>query len=272
MSWNQTAFALAVFALTPSPAWSAQPPRKPNFVFFLADDLGWRDTGCYGTTFYETPAIDRLARQGMRFTAAYAACPVCSPTRASIMTGKYPARLGTTDYSAPEPENPPRNWRCTSGCCPPHYLNHLPLEEMTLVKALKAGGYATFFAGKWHLGGPGYWPENQGFDINKGGWTAGMPSSYFSPYKNAALPDGPPGEHLDDRLADESIKFLEQVGQKPFLLYHAFYSVHIPLQAKKDLIAKYKAKGQGLKAMGPRFRPEGDRQAQRSRITPSTRQ
>ena len=115
--------------------------------------------------------------------------------------------------------------------------------------------------GKWHLGGRGYWPEDQGFDINMGGWEAGSPSSYFSPYKNPKLPDGPTGEHLDDRLAAESVKFLEHVGQKPFLLYHAFYSVHIPLQAKRDLIAKYEAKQKGVKAEGTRFKPEGDRQA-----------
>jgi arylsulfatase A-like enzyme len=121
--------------------------------------------------------------------------------------------------------------------------------------------YTTYFAGKWHLGGKGYWPENHGFDINIGGWQAGSPSSYFSPYKNPKLPDGPKGEHLDDRLAAESVKFLERVGQKPFLLYHAFYSVHIPLQAKRELIAKYEAKRKGVKAEGPRFRPEGDRQA-----------
>jgi arylsulfatase A-like enzyme len=109
----------------------------------------------------------------------------------------------------------------------------LPLEEVTLAEALKEGGYRTFFAGKWHLGGRGYWPENQGFDINVGGWTAGAPASYFSPYHNPKLSDGPTGEHLDDRMAAESVKFLEGVGQQPFLLYHAFYSVHIPLQATR---------------------------------------
>ena len=245
-----------------APEGGAQPCRRPNFVFFLADDLGWRDTGCYGSTFYETPNIDRLAREGMRFTDAYAACPVCSPTRASIMTGKYPARLGTTDYfGAPQPDTVFRHWTRNKPLLPARYVDHLPLEEITIAEALKAGGYRTFFAGKWHLGGPGYWPENQGFDRNVGGCEAGMPSSYFSPYKNPKLPDGPKGEHLDDRLAAESVKFLEQIGEKPFLLYHAFYSVHIPLQAKQDLIAKYEAKRKGVKAEGPRFKPEGDRQA-----------
>jgi arylsulfatase A-like enzyme len=248
------------FGRAPEPA--RQLSGRPNFVFFLADDMGWRDAGCYGSTFYETPNIDRLAKQGMRFTSAYAACPVCSPTRASIMTGKYPARLGTTDYfGGPQPNSVQGHWTRNKPLLPAPYLDHLPLEEITLAKALQQGGYTTFFAGKWHLGGKGYWPENHGFDINIGGWQAGAPSSYFSPYKNPKLPDGPKGEHLDDRLAAESVKFLEHVGQKPFLLYHAFYSVHIPLQAKRELIAKYEAKRKGVKAKGPLFRLEGDRQA-----------
>ena len=247
------------FGGAPGPA--TQPPR-PNFVFFLADDLGWRDLGCCGSTFYETPNLDRLASRGMRFTAAYAACPVCSPTRASIMTGKYPARLGTTDYfGAPQPDGVFRHWTHNKPLLPARYLDHLPLEEITIAEALKEGGYSTFFAGKWHLGGRGYWPEDQGFDINVGGCSAGSPASYFSPYKNPKLPDGPKGEHLDDRLAAESVKFLQHVGQKPFLLYHAFYSVHIPLQAKQELIAKYEAKRKGITAAGPMFKPEGDRQA-----------
>jgi arylsulfatase A-like enzyme len=241
---------------------ATQPRKPPNFVFFLADDMGWRDAGCYGSTFYETPNIDRLAKAGMRFTNAYAACPVCSPTRASIMTGKYPARLGTTDYfGAPQPNAVGQHWTRNKPLLPAPYLDRLPLTETTIAKALKQGGYSTFFTGKWHLGGKGYWPEEHGFDINVGGCQAGAPSSYFSPYGNPKLPDGPQGEHLDDRMAAESIKFLEHAGDKPFLLYHAFYSVHIPLQAKQDLIAKYEAKRKGVKGEGPLFRPEGDRQA-----------
>jgi len=236
--------------------------RKPSFVFFLADDLGWRDTGCYGTAFYETPNIDRLAEHGMRFTNAYAACPVCSPTRASIMTGKYPARLGTTDYfGAPQPDDVLRHWTHDKPLLPARYVDQLPLEETTIAKALHYNGYTTFFAGKWHLGPQGYWPENHGFDINVAGCQSGMPQSYFSPYHNLKLADGPPGEHLDDRMAAESIKFLERVGTKPFLLYHAFYSVHIPLQAKKELIAKYEAKRKTIRPHGPTFQPEGVRRA-----------
>ena len=167
-----------------APERGTEPCRRPNFVFFLADDLGWRDTGCYGSTFYETPTIDRLAREGMRFTDAYAACPVCSPTRASIMTGKYPARLGTTDYfGGPQPDTIFWHWTRNKPLLPARYLDHLPLEEITIAKALKAGGYRTFFAGKWHLGGRGYWPEDQGFDVNVGGCGAGMPRATSRPIR-----------------------------------------------------------------------------------------
>ncbi len=240
-----------------------QPSRRPNFVFFLADDMGWRDAGCYGSTFYETPNIDRLAKQGMRFTDAYAACPRVQPDAGEHHDRQVPGPAGHDRLlrraAARLPS--PSTGRGTSRSCPHRYLDHLPLEEVTIAEALKASGYRTFFTGKWHLGGRGYWPEDQGFDINIGGCGAGSPASYFSPYKNPKLPDGPKGEHLDDRMAAESVKFLEHVGRKPFLLYHAFYSVHIPLQAKRDLIAKYEAKRKRVKAEGPRFKPEGDRQA-----------
>ena len=237
--------------------------RPLSFVFFLVDDMGWRDVGCFGSTFYETPHMDRLAREGMRFTAAYAACPACSPTRASIMSGKYPARLGTTDwFGAPQPDTVGRHWTRRKPLLPAPYLDRLPLEEVTIAEALREAGYATFFAGKWHLGGEGFLPEDQGFDINKGGIHLGSPpGGYFSPFKNPKLPDGPAGEHLDDRLAAESVRFLQQVGCQPFLLYLSFYSVHTPLQAKKELIAKYEAKRQQVKPQGPLVKPEGERMA-----------
>ena len=142
--------------------------RKPNFVFVLVDDLGWTDLGCYGSSFYETPHIDRLASRGMRFTDGYASCPVCSPTRASIMTGKYPARLGITDWI---PGRRPKGRKLIG----PPILNQLPLEEVTVAEALAEAGYATFFAGKWHLGGAGYYPEQQGFETNLGGHHKGSP-------------------------------------------------------------------------------------------------
>jgi arylsulfatase A-like enzyme len=235
------------------------PEKKLNFVFFLVDDMGWRDAQCYGSTFYETPNIDHLASTGMRFTDAYAACPVCSPTRASIMAGKYPARMDTTDWFG-APQAARINWGDKMN--PARYVDHLPLEEITLAEAFKEAGYATFFAGKWHLGKEGYLPERQGFDINKGGHARGSPpGGYFSPYKNPKLPDGPDGEHLCDRLAGESIRFLEQHKEEPFLLYLSFYSVHTPLQAKKELVKKYEARQKEVKHEGERFIPEGRRKA-----------
>jgi arylsulfatase A-like enzyme len=243
------------------PLRAAEAGGRPNFVFFLVDDLGWRDLGCFGSTFYETPHTDRLARQGMRFTDAYAACPVCSPTRASIMTGKYPVRTGITTFiGAPQPDL----WKDNTRLLPAPYATRLALEEVTLAEALKAGGYATFYAGKWHLGPEGYWPEDQGFDVNKGGTDAGGPyggNKYFSPYDNPRLPDGPPGEHLPDRLATETVKFIEAHRDRPFLAYLAFYSVHVPLMAREDLRKKYEEKAKTVTAEGPRFIPEGANQA-----------
>jgi len=218
------------------------PPKKPNFVFFLVDDLGWRDVGCFGSTFYETPNINRLAREGMRFTDAYAACPVCSPTRASIMAGKYPARTGVTDYIG---ASQPGNWKRNTKLVPAPYADRLALDEVTLAEAFKETGYATFFAGKWHLGPEGFWPEDQGFDVNKGGIDRGGPyggKKYFSPYGNPRLEDGPPGEHLPLRLGRETADFIEAHKDGPLLAYLSFYSVHTPLMTTKELGAKYEAK------------------------------
>jgi len=229
--------------------------RKLNFVFILVDDLGWKDLGCFGSTFYETPNVDRLASQGMRFTNAYAACPVCSPTRASIMTGKYPARLDLTDYL--------KGGR-KGKLIPARYRDEMPLEEITIAEALKAAGYGTFFAGKWHLGKESFWPEAQGFDVNKGGIDRGGPyggKRYFSPYGNPRLPDGPDGEHLPDRLATETCKFIDANKDKPFLAYLSFYSVHTPLMSRQDLRKKYEQKAKTVVHDGPRFIPEGKRKA-----------
>lgn len=222
---------------------------RPNFVFFLIDDMGWTDLGCYGSRFYETPNIDRLARQGMRFTDAYAACPVCSPTRGSIVAGKYPARLGITQWIGGPNE-------------PTAYRHYLPLEDVTIAEALKEAGYATAFVGKWHLGSKDYYPQHQGFDVNIGGDSSGAPPTYFWPYKrnNRALDELPPGgeegEYLTDRLTDESIKFLEANRDKPFLLYLSHYAVHTPVESKPELTAKYKAKVEKMpEHEGPRFVP-----------------
>src|SRR5688572_18001659 len=192
-------------------AAQAAESRQPNVVLILADDLGWPDLGCYGGTFYETPHLDGLAKGGARFTAAYAACQVCSPTRASILTGRYPQRVGITDYIAPAGNNQPEKWNRNTKQLPAAYSDRLALSEITLAEALKAAGYATFHAGKWHLGPQGFYPENQGFDVNMGGLEQGGPyggKKYFSPYGNPRLSDGPEGEHLPDRLASEAAKFI----------------------------------------------------------------
>ena len=232
--------ATVMLFLLLSPARSAE---RPNVVFFLVDDLGQRDLGCYGSEFYETPNLDRLAVEGVRFTNAYAACPVCSPTRASLMTGQWPQRLGITDYIG-APLTPER-WKRNTKSLPAPYSDRLPLDTPTLAKAMKGAGYATFFAGKWHLGPEGYWPENQGFDINRGGTDKGGPyggKKYFSPYDNPRLTDGPDGEHLPDRLASETNTFIEANKDRPFFAYFSFYSVHTPLMARADLQKKYEAK------------------------------
>jgi arylsulfatase A-like enzyme len=210
--------------------------RQPNFVFILVDDLGWKDLGCYGSEFYETPHIDRLASKSMLFTDAYASCPVCSPTRASIMTGKYPSRLNITDWI---PGSDPKDKKLLG----PQDLHELPLSEVTIAETLKSNGYKTFFAGKWHLGDEGFFPEDQGFEINKGGHHKGSPpGGYYSPYKNPRLTDGPEGEYLTDRLANESINFLQKNKDNPFFLYLSFYSVHTPIQASKKHIKKFQDK------------------------------
>lgn len=219
---------------------------KPNILFILVDDLGWTDVGVFGSSFYETPNIDALAAAGVRFTNAYAACPVCSPTRASILTGKYPARLHTTDwFGAPQPTTVNNHWTKNKPLLPAPYDENLPLDEVTLAETLKSNGYSTFFAGKWHLGETAdYWPEKQGFDINKGGYWAGAPKGkgYFSPYDNPRLTDGLPGENLTDRLANETVSYIEEHKDGPFLAYLSFYSVHTPLQAPQDLLDKYSRK------------------------------
>ncbi len=228
--------------------------KRPNFVFFLIDDLGWKDLGCYGSTFNETPNIDRLASEGMRFTNAYAACPVCSPTRASIMTGKYPARLGITDWIGAAQK-------------PTAYRDHLPLEEVTIAEALKEAGYATGYVGKWHLATSGtdrrqYYPDRQGFDVNVGGDNSGQPPTYFYPYVKAkrsleTMPSGgKEGEYLTDRLTDEALKFIDASKDRSFLLYLAHYAVHTPLESKMELAEKYRIKAAGLpQPKGPRTAP-----------------
>jgi arylsulfatase A-like enzyme len=240
---------------------SAQTTR-PNVLLVVADDLGWRDLGCFGSTFYETPNIDALAARGMKFTASYTA-PVCSPTRASLLTGRYPQRVGVTDYISRRNAAGPYQKKA-NGFLTPMCSDRLALEEHTIAEAFNEAGYATFFAGKWHLGPEGFWPENHGFDVNKGGWTAGHPSTgekYFSPYGNPRLSDGPAGEHLDERLARETMSWIEKNRQsgKPFFAELAFYSPHIPLMARHQLVEKYKKKADSLGSDEVQFGQEGAR-------------
>src|SRR3954464_11066689 len=205
---------------------TAAPADRPNIIFILADDLGWADLGCYGSKFYETPNIDALAAGGMRFTDAYAACCVCSPTRASIMTGKYPPRLGITDWLPGQPDKPEHK------LLRPKLRDHLPVDEITIASALKRSGYKTACIGKWHLGGPAFYPEKFGFEVNVAGCKLGHPPSYFSPYRIPTLKDGPPGEYLTDRLTDEALNFIRSCKDKQFFLYLAHYAVHLPKEAK----------------------------------------
>jgi len=217
---------------------------KPNIVFILADDLGWKDLGYMGSEFYETPNLDRLASEGMVFTNAYAASPVCSPSRAAILSGKHPARLHLTDWI---PGNPPVK---TEQLMAKPFTIQLAIKEFTLAEAMGEVGYKTFFAGKWHLGEEPFYPEYQGFDINVGGNRTGHPSSYFTPYNNRQLPDGPDGEYLTDRLVDETISFMKEEKENPFLAFLSFYTVHLPLQGKPEKVEKYKRKLKHLKYKG----------------------
>lgn len=213
---------------------SAAPP--PNIVVFLIDDLGWTDLGCTGSDLYETPNIDRLAREGMKLTNAYSACTVCSPTRAALMTGKYPARLHITDWIHGHKKANPK-------LLIPKWTEYLPRDEVTLASALKPAGYTSACVGKWHLGDEteGY-PDKHGFDVNIAGCERGAPPSYFSPYKIPTLKEGPQGEYLTDRLADEAVRFIDASKTRPFFLYFPHYGVHTPLQAKQDLVEKYRRK------------------------------
>lgn len=234
--------------------------KKPlNVVLILVDDLGRQDMSCEGSRFYETPNIDGLAARGIRFTNAYSACQVCSPSRAAIQTGKYPARLHITDYiGAPQPDA----WKRNTKLLPANYKLQLPLEEVTIAELLQSRGYRTFFAGKWHLGGEGFLPTDQGYSINKGGYTPGSPpGGYFSPFKNAHLQDGPPGELLPLRLGRETAEFIRsnKSSDAPFFAMLSFYSVHAPIQTTKELWQKYRDKAATLGLDAPRKRFQFDR-------------
>ena len=228
---------------------STENPSKPNFIFILADDLGYHDLSVMGSKYYETPNIDRIANEGMTFTEGYATCQVCSPSRASIMLGTFPARHGITDWIGAKTGE---NWRKAgrfNQLLPPEYIHKLPANETTLPEAMREGGYKTFFAGKWHLGDSTSWPEAHGFDINIGGWDVGSPhGGYFAPWRNPKLESGPDGENLSMRLAKETVKFIHdnnpKVTGQPFFAYLAFYAVHGPIQTTQQKWAKYRKKAE----------------------------
>ena len=225
--------------------------KKQNIVFILVDDLGWTDLGYAGSTFHQSPNIDAFSQESIQFTNAYASASICSPTRAAIMTGKHPARLKITDWI---PGFIPENEKLIG----PDILNELPLEESTLAETFKAHGYKTFFAGKWHLGNTGYFPEDQGFDINIGGHHKGSPpGGYYTPYKNPKLTDGPNGEYLTDRLTNESINFIDNIGENPFFLYLSYYTVHTPIQANKKHLEKFNNILETIKIKNLGFKDEG---------------
>lgn len=224
-------FALVFFAVPYT--FAAEPPL--NVVLILADDLGWTDLGCFGSDLYETPHIDKLAKDGMKFTQNYSACTVCSPTRAALLTCKYPARLHITDWIPGQmPDNPKM--------LVPDWTKYLPLSETTIAKLLKGAGYATASIGKWHLGTDEYYPEKHGFDLNIAGSDKPNPPSYISPWNIPTLPDGKPGDYVTDRLGEEAVKFIERSKDKPFFLYLPHFAVHTPIQGRPDLVEKYRKK------------------------------
>ena len=217
---------------------------KPNILFILVDDMGWMDLACQGSRFYETPVLDQLAREGMRFTDAYAACPVCSPTRASLMSGKYPARVGVTDWIDHGGTYHP----CYGILVDAPYRKELPHSEVSMAQALREGGYQTWHVGKWHLGLESHYPETHGFEVNIGGCHWGHPpQGYFSPYGIATLPDGPDGQYLTDRLTDEAIRLVrERQTERPFFLNLWHYTVHTPIEAKAEDIAYFEEKARKM--------------------------
>ncbi|MBM79355.1 MAG: N-acetylgalactosamine-6-sulfatase [Planctomycetaceae bacterium] len=236
----------------------AEKPARPNILFIMVDDLGWMDLRCQGNERLHTPNIDRLAAQGMRFTDAYSAAPVCSPTRAAVLTGLAPARLKITNHIPDQERFTPKDAKLL----PAPMLNHLPVEHVTIAERLKEAGYATGFFGKWHLAGRRvpkkqgqgdlrFYPEKQGFDVNLGGTAMGGPFSFFDPYNLHNLPPRKTGEYMPHRFADEVIQFMTAQREKPFMVFLWNYTVHWPMEAPADLIAKYKKRELGR--LDPRY-------------------
>lgn len=245
--YSKNAFGLGIttLGLLSFTSCSEQQSEQPNFLIILVDDLGYTDLGVYGQEYIETPNIDRLAAYGMMWTNAYSSCPVSSPTRVALLTGKNQARVGFTGHiTAIGRHRHPKNSRII----PPDDLMDLPHDEVILPRALKPAGYKSISIGKWHVGREGHWPTDMGFDENFGGWTHGSPPDFFYPYErpgsewNPSIPTiegGEPGEYLTDRETDEAIKFIRRNKNAPFLVYLPHYAVHTPIQAPQELIDKY---------------------------------
>jgi len=255
--------ALLLSAALPGQTANKANDKPLNVVFYLVDDLGWKDIGANGSDYYQTPHIDRMAAEGMRFTNGYAACTVCSPTRAAVMTGKYPARLLLTQW-LPSGRWDAKKHRLREA----RYISNLPLEEFTIAEALREGGYKTAFMGKWHLGSDTYYfPEHQGFDLNVGGRDYGAPGSYWYPYtgrwripttpdmysQRDTVVEGKEGDYLIDRMADKGVEFVRENGDQPFFLMMSHYAVHTPLQGKPDKVAKYETIPESRRQGDPRY-------------------
>lgn len=239
------AVAAFSFAAVGQPSSPNSSKRKPNVIFFLVDDMGWSDVGYQGSRFYETPNVDRFARQGVSFSQAYAACSVCSPSRASIITGEYPARLRMTDYLPGRPNKPFQKLNNAPN------QQHLPYGQPTLPAVLKENGYRTAIFGKWHLGEDENSTVRQGFDLQVPEWNKGWPNgTYFSPYGMKGLEGGPNGQYLTDRLTEEALKWVETNREQPFFLYLSHFAVHDPIQGRGDLTVKYENKWGRLKKAG----------------------
>ena len=253
-------FGLSAAALGAPARLLANSPEPLNFIFIVADDLGWSDLVCYGADLHETPNIDRLAQKGTRFTDAYAASPVCSPTRASLMTGKYPARLHMTIWREAS-KNPPQNRKLI----PPITVGDLPHEQTTIAEVFLKAGYQTAHIGKWHLGGAGHYPQTHGFDVNIGGTLWGAPATFFYPYSGDQrygnefryvphLEFGKEGEYLTDRLTDEALHVIDVMKDRPFFLHLAYHTVHTPIEGKPDLIERFRKKVRpGMRHQNPEY-------------------
>lgn len=244
-------FATITFACLSISQAKAEDAR-PNVVLILVDDLGLHDIGIEGSKFHQTPHIDALAKRGMRFTAGYANCRVCSPSRASIQLGQFTARHGITDWIGAKTG---MNFNRGDELLPAEYAHEMPANDVTLPEALRESGYKTFFAGKWHLGGEGSMPTDHGFDINIGGHHRGSPpGGFFAPYKNPVMEDGPDGESLTRRLGKETASFIEGQDDQPYFAMLSFYAVHGPIQTTQELWQKYRESAPTPPADGNRFK------------------